>query len=203
MILDKKSQPPVTESSVNVYSIHNRNKIIILSLVGFFASQKLYFKTLYQIDFPFAVDYALGINYVYNYVKTGIFPFDEFFTGFSAHSVIFPRLITLPNVFFNAFDVANLVYLHWGLESIALFLIFLLLKRTNTKLYWLLIPISAFIYSPLQDSGFFNFGMIMWLLPPISIIGIIYLLDKKPNLKLLSSAICLAVVSTFSTIIGI
>ena len=43
----------------------------------------------------------------------------------------------------------------------------------------------------------------MWLLPPISIIGIIYLFDKKPNLKLISSSICLAVVSTFSTIIGI
>lgn len=203
MILDKKSQPPVTESSVNVYSIHNRNKIIILSLVGFFASQKLYFKTLYQIDFPLGTDFPLGINYVYNYVKTGIFPFDEFFAQYSAHQLIFPRLITLPNVFFNAFDVANLVYFHWGLESVALFLIFLLLKRTKPKLYWLLIPISAFIYSPLQDSGFFNFGMIMWLLPPISIIGIIYLLDKKPNLKLLSSTICLAVVSTFSTTVGI
>ena len=202
MILDKKSQPPVTESSINVYGISNRSKIIILSLIGFFSSQKLYFKTLYQIDFPLGIDYPLGINYVYNYVKTGVFPF-EFFAQMDAHLIIFPRLITFPNVFFNSFDVANLVYLHWGLESIALFLIFLLLKRTNQKLYWLLIPISVFIYSPLQDSGFLNFGIIMWLLPPISIICIIYLLDKKPNLKLLSSAICLAVVSTFSTTVGI
>jgi len=136
-------------------------------------------------------------------VKTGVFPFDEFLGQHSAHQLIFPKLITFPNVFFNSFDVANLYYLHWGLESIALFLIFLLLKRTNPKLYWLLIPISAFIYSPLQDSGGHLFGMIMWLLPPISIIGIIYLFDKKPNLKLISSSICLAVVSTFSTIIGI
>ena len=203
MILDKKSQPPVTESSVNVFGINNRNKIIILSLVGFFASQKLYFKALYQIDFPFGVDYSHAINYVYNYVKTGIFPFDEFFVLHGAHNLIFPRLITFPNVFFNSFDVANFVYLHWGLESIALFLIFLLLKRTNPKLYWLLIPISAFIYSPLQDSGNHLIGMIMWLLPPVSIIGIIYLLDKKPNLKLLPAAICLAIVSTFSTTVGI
>ena len=135
-------------------------------------------------------------------MKTGVFPI-EFFATLDAHNVIFPRLITFPNVFFNSFDVANLYYLHWGLESLALFLIFLLLKRTNPKLYWLLIPISAFIYSPLQDSGGHLFGMIMWLLPPVSIIGVIYLLDKKPSLKLISSSICLAIVGTFSTIIGI
>ena len=205
MIVDKKSQPQVTKSGVSVFGIDNRNKIIILALVGFFASQKFYFKTLYQINFPYGIDFSLGIDYVYTYVKTGVFPFDEFIAPFSVsvHQLIFQRLITFPNVFFNAFDVANFVYLHWGLESVALFLIFLLLKRTNPKLYWLLIPISAFIYSPLQDSGNHLIGMIMWLLPPVSIIGIIYLLDKKPSLKLLSLSICLAIASTFSTIIGI
>ena len=205
MIVDKKSQPQVTKSGVSVFCIDNRNKIIILALVGFFASQKFYFKTLYQINFPYGIDFSLGIDYVYTYVKTGVFPFDEFIAPFSVsvHQLIFQRLITFPNVFFNAFDVANFVYLHWGLESVALFLIFLLLKRTNPKLYWLLIPISAFIYSPLQDSGNHLIGMIMWLLPPVSIIGIIYLLDKKPSLKLLSLSICLAIASTFSTIIGI
>jgi len=205
VIVDKKSQPQVTKSGVSVFCIDNRNKIIILALVGFFASQKFYFKTLYQINFPYDIDFSLGIDYVYTYVKTGVFPFDEFIAPFSVsvHQLIFQRLITFPNVFFNAFDVANFVYLHWGLESVALFLIFLLLKRTNPKLYWLLIPISAFIYSPLQDSGNHLIGMIMWLLPPVSIIGIIYLLDKKPSLKLLSLSICLAIASTFSTIIGI
>ena len=202
MTLDKKSQVTATNSGVNVFGAINRNGIIILSLIGFFASQKLYFKALYQINFPYSIDFSVGVNYVYTYVKTGVFPI-EFFATLDAHNVIFPRLITFPNVFFNSFDVANLYYLHWGLESLALFLIFLLLKRTNPKLYWLLIPISAFIYSPLQDSGGHLFGMIMWLLPPVSIIGIIYLFDKKPSLKLISSSICLAVVSTFSTIIGI
>ena len=204
MIADKKSYPSVTKSGVTIFGIDNQTKIIILSLVVFFASQKLYFKALYKINFPYFIDHALGIDYVYTYVKTGIFPFDEFFLPFSdsVHQIIFPRLITFPNVFFNAFDVGNLVYLHWGLESIALLLIFLLLKRTNPKLYWLLIPISAFIFSPLQDSGNHLFGMIMWLLPPVSIIGVIYLLDKKPNLKSLPSAICLSIIATFSTIIG-
>ena len=203
MTLDKKLQVTVTNSGVNIFGAINRNGIIILSLIGFFASQKLYFKALYQINFPYSIDFSVGVNYVYTYVKTGVFPFDEFLGQFSDHLSIFPKLITFPSVFFNSFDVANLYYLHWGLESIALFLIFLLLKRTNPKLYWLLIPISAFIYSPLQDSGGHLFGMIMWLLPPVSIIGIIYLLDKKPSLKLISSSICLAIVGTFSTIIGI
>ena len=152
MISDEKSQPSVTESSSNIFSIDNRSKIIILSLIGFFASQKLYFKALYQINFPFGMDFPNGVNYVFTYVKTGVFPFAELFAPISGHIHIFPRLIAFPNIFFNSFDVANLFYLHWGLESIALFVIFLLLRRTNPKLYWLLIPVSAFIYSRFQDS---------------------------------------------------
>ena len=203
MISDKKSQPSITESSANIFSINNRSKIIILSLIVFFASQKLYFKALYQINFPFSMDFSNGINYIFTYVKTGSFPFAEFFAPISGHIHIFPRLIAFPNIFFNSFDVANLFYLHWGLESIALVVIFLLLRRTGPKLYWLLIPISAFIYSPLQDSNFWSFSIMMWLLPPVAIMGMIYLLNKGSNLKFLSSAIGLAIVSTFSVTIGI
>ena len=203
MISDKKSQPSITESSANIFSINNRSKIIILSLIVFFASQKLYFKALYQINFPFGMDFSNGINYIFTYVKTGSFPFAEFFAPISGHIHIFPRLIAFPNIFFNSFDVANLFYLHWGLESIALVVIFLLLRRTGPKLYWLLIPISAFIYSPLQDSNFWSFSIMMWLLPPVAIMGMIYLLNKGSNLKFLSSAIGLAIVSTFSVTIGI
>ena len=203
MISDKKSQPSITESSANIFSINNRSKIIILSLIVFFASQKLYFKALYQINFPFGMDFSNGINYIFTYVKTGSFPFAEFFAPISGHIHIFPRLIAFPNIFFNSFDVANLFYLHWGLESIALVVIFLLLRRTGPKLYWLLIPISAFIYSPLQDSNFWSFSIMMWLLPSVAIMGMIYLLNKGSNLKFLSSAIGLAIVSTFSVTIGI
>jgi hypothetical protein len=203
MISDKKSQPSITESSANIFSINNRSKIIILSLIVFFASQKLYFKALYQINFPFGMDFSNGINYIFTYVKTGSFPFAEFFAPISGHIHIFPRLIAFPNIFFNSFDVANLFYLHWGLESIALVVIFLLLRRTGPKLYWLLIPISAFIYSPLQDSNFWSFSIMMWLLPPVAIMGMIYLLNKGSNLKFLSSAIGLAIVSTFSVTVGI
>ena len=77
MTIEKNSGTSMTESDVNIFGINNRNKIIILSLVGFFASQKFYFKTLYQINFPYSIDAELGVNYVYNYVKTGVFPFDE------------------------------------------------------------------------------------------------------------------------------
>tara|TARA_B100001146_G_C16191991_1_gene439581 strand:- start:1233 stop:3050 length:1818 start_codon:yes stop_codon:yes gene_type:complete len=203
MISDKKSQPSITESSANIFSINNRSKIIILSLIVFFASQKLYFKALYQINFPFGMDFPNGVNYVFTYVKTGVFPFAELFAPISGHIHMFPRLIAFPNIFFNSFDVANLFYLHWGLESIALVVIFLLLRRTGPKLYWLLIPVSAFIYSPLQDSNYWSFAIMLWLLPPVAIMGMIYLLNKGSNLKFLSSAIGLAIVSTFSVTIGI
>ena len=191
-------------NTIRSFCISEKAKIvIILSVVGFFASQKLYFKILYQINFPQGMDFFNGINYLFTYVKTGVFPFGELITPISGHIHIFPRLVALPNFLFNSFDVANLFYLHWGLESITLFLIFLLLKKTSSKFYWLLIPISAFIYSPLQDSNYWSFAIILWLLPAVGITGIVYFLDKKLNLKFLAAAVGLAVVSTFSITIGI
>jgi hypothetical protein len=178
-------------------------KAVIFSLVAILALQLLYFTAIYKLNFPYSVDW-LGIAYFHEYLTTGVFPYEKIFTAYSGHYLIFPRILVLPNLLFNSYDVGNLYFLQWGLLSLTLFFIYLLVKRTDKKLYWTLIPISAFIFSPLPNSNYWAFAILLWLLPPLGVVLVTYLLDKKHlNIKLLLSAISIAIVTTFSSIIGI
>jgi len=185
-----------------LYKIFYYKNFIIFALVLFFAFQSLYFISLYKINFPYSVDHV-GINYLYDYIIYEKFPYEKFFSSYAGHFTIFPRLIVLPNLIFNSFDIINLYYIPWIVLSLSLYLIYLLLKRTDIQLYWLLIPISAFVYSPLINSNYWAFAILQWLLPPLGIITVIFLLDKKINVKTFGTSILAALCSTFSVIAGI
>lgn len=185
-----------------VEKIHRLKNILIFSLVLIFALQSLSFISIYQINFPYSMDYT-GIDYLWDYVLTGNFPLEKFFATHSGHFLIFPRLVVLPNLIFNSFDITNLYYLQWIILSFTLYFIYLLLKQTDKRLLWLLIPISGFIYSPLTNSNYWAFAILQWYLPSLGIVITVYLLQKKLNFKIFISAISSAVLATFSVIAGI
>jgi hypothetical protein len=148
------------------------------------------------------MDYT-GIDYLWDYLLTGNFPLENFFSTHSGHFLIFPRLLVLPNLILNSFDITNLFYLQWLILSLTLYFIFLLLKQTDQRLLWLLIPISCFIYSPLINSNYWAFAILQWYLPALAITIIIYLLQKKLNFKIFISSTSAAIMATFSITAGI
>ena len=88
--------------------------------------------------------------------------------------------------------------------SLTLLLLFLILKKTDTRLYWVLIPISAFIYCPIYNTGYWIFSSIMWLLVTLCIVFIVYLLNKeRTSNSIFLSSISVAIFSTFLNVIGI
>lgn len=180
----------------------NRHYKFIIFLVSFFALQSLYFISLYKINFPYSMDY-LGIDYLYDYVISGVFPYEKIFSPNNSALLIFPRLIAIPNLLFNSFDIINFYYIQWAVLSLSLYFIYLILKRTDQKLYWILIPISAFVYSPLINSNYWAFDILQWLLPSMGVIIITYLLYEKINFKIFGTAVFFAIFSTFSIIAGI
>jgi len=194
-----------SESKINliVSQKNNKKNLVILSIVGLFAFHGLYFLTFFRINFPYSVDYYL-IDYLYSYLVTGVFPLEYLFSAISGHFVIFPRLVILPNLLLNSFDVINILYFQWGISCLSLVFIFLILRKTDSRLYWLLVPISAFLFSPLTGSNYWAVIMLMWLIPQLAIIVIIYFLNKtKLNFKSILGVILAAIIATFSSTIGI
>ena len=176
-------------------------KYIIFSLVAFLSLQNLSHSIFFKINFPYSVDFTDIFTPVFNFLIK-----DEFtlLINKGIHLLIFPKLIALPNLYFNSFDVVNTLYFLWIIASLTIFVMYLILKQTDKKLIWTIIPISAFIYSPLTNSGYFMLTMLEWYSAMLGITLIIYFLNKKTiNLKIFSISIFFAIFSTFSILLGV
>jgi hypothetical protein len=160
----------------------------------------------FKLNFPFGDDNHTYSS-AYEYLSTG--SWDGFFgiteiSEYSSHLIYSLKLLALPNLIYNSFDVVNFYYLQWIIMSLTLLFLFLILKKTDKRLYWVLIPISAFIYCPIYNTGYWVFSSIMWLMVTLCIVFTVYLLNKeKITNSIFLSAISIAIFSTFFNLIGI
>ncbi len=127
---------------------------------------------------PYTIDW-MGVTYLFDYVTTGVFPYEGLLGIEADHFIIFPRLLVLPNLLLNSFDFGNMLYLQWGIMSLSVFTAYLIIRRSESRLYWVLIPIAAFVYSPLANSNYWAFIMLIWFLPSLGIFSVIWLLTNK------------------------
>ena len=192
----------MSENTAVLKYFDTNKKSIILIAISFFAIQKLFFISQYSINFPYSVDYIV-FGYLIDYLVDGGSFMQYIFSTHSEHFLIFPRLIMLPNLIFNNFDFVNSFYIQWIVLSATMAVIYLLVNKTNRAISWILIPISAFIYSPLINSEmaiWYN----QWYLPALGLVLVIYFLDsKKLNFKSFGAASSAGFLATFSCIIGI
>ena len=168
--------------------------LIIIFVVSFFSIQKLAFISFFKVNFPYSSDVPDIVFFTYDFIKFGEF---NLLDPVSGHFFVFPRLISFINLNFNSFDVNNLFYLQWVVISITIFIMYLILKQTDKKLVWVLMPISAFLYCPLASSNYYIPSMLAWLLPTLSITLIIYFLNKKTNLKNITFGTFIAIFSSY------
>ena len=189
-----------TKSINSIFQLSRKN-IIILILVGALAIQNLAFQIIFRLNFPYSIDFSDVFSPLFNQIIK-----DEFslLVNKGIHVILFPKLISYPNFYLNSFDVVNLTYLYWIVISLTLFVTYLLIRQTDRRLLWTLIPISAFLYSPLTTSGYWSVGMLAWYFPMLGIISTIYILNKKNiNSKIFASGISLTIFSAFSILIGV
>ena len=188
------------------YISENMKKIIIFLAVSFFSIHTLVYILQFRLNFPFGDDNHT-YSFAYEYLSTG--SWDGFFgiteiSAYTSHLIYSLKLLALPNLIYNSFDVVNFYYLQWIIMSLTLLLLFLILKKTDKRLYWVLIPISAFIYCPIYNTGYWIFSSIMWLMVTFCIVLTVYLLNKeKITNSIFLSSVSIAIFSTFFSLIGI
>jgi len=188
------------------YISKNRKNVIIFLAVSFFSVHTLAYILKFKLNFPFGDDnhtYSSAYEYLSTGSWGGFFGITEI-SEYSSHLIYSLKLLALPNLIYNSFDVVNFYYLQWIIMSLTLLFLFLILKKTDKRLYWVLIPISAFIYCPIYNTGYWVFSSIMWLMVTLCIVFTIYLLNKeKTTNSIFLSSISIAIFSTFFNLIGI
>ena len=183
-----------------IYGLKKKN-LIIFTLVSFIALQNLIFQITFRLNFPYSVDFTDIFTPMFNFIVKNEF---SFFINKGLHVMFFPKLISFPNLYLNSFDVVNLTYVYWIVISLTVFIMYLIIKQTDKKLIWTLIPIAAFLYSPLTSSGYFMLSMLPWYFPMLGITLIIYLFNRNTtNSKIFASSTSLAIFSTFSILLGV
>ena len=180
-----------------------QNKIIF-ACVSFFALHWIFFTWAHKINVPYSMEF-LPIEIVYNFMTTDIFQVQELFTPtLNNHILGISYLISFPNLYFNSFDVVNMHFLQFPIYAGVLFFIYLLIKKTDKKLVWILIPTSAFVFNPLASSSDNFFTAWHSIVPQLAIISVIFLFNKK-TVTITTFVICiiLGIIATFSSLWGI
>ena len=146
----------------------------------------------------------LPIMILYNFITTEVSLVQELFTPYAGHLLTSSYLISFPNLYFNSFDVVNMHFLQFPVYASVLFLTYLLIKKTDKRLLWILIPTSAFVFNPLMSSSENFFTGWHSILPQLAIILVIFLFSKK-TVTITTFVICLilGIIATFSSIWGI
>jgi len=178
-----------------------QSHLIIFLPVSFFAIHNLVFLSTFEINFPYSVDFSDQFNDIFYSITEGK---DRFFATKGFHIILFPKLISYPFLYFSNFDVTHLYYFQWIINSASLYICFLIIKQTDKKLFWTLIPISSFLYSPLTSSGYWAMSLLPWLFAMFGILLTIYLFNrKKIHLVFFNIGILAAIFSTFSIVMGV
>mgnify|MGYP001170372439 FL=1 len=179
-------------------------KKIIFSCVAFFALHWIFFIWVHKINVPYSMEF-LPITIVYDFMTTEISLVQELFTpSLNNHILGFSNLVSFPNLYFNSFDVVNMYFLEFPVYVGVLFFTYLLIKKTDRKLLWLLIPTSAFVFNPLMSSSDNFFTGWHSIVPQLAIISVIFLFNKK-TVTITTFVICiiLGIIATFSSLWGI
>ena len=183
-----------------MYNISKKNFLIFTS-ISILAIHALIFLNTFKINYPYGADNSDVFKSVFYFITENNF---TLFANKGLHLTIFPKIVAYPNLLLNSFDVGNLFYLQWIVISLTVYVLYLILKQTDKNLFWTLIPISAFLYSPLTTSGYWSATILAWLFPMLGITMIVYFLNRTPiRISTFSLSAFFAIFATFSIMIGV
>jgi len=191
-------------SQIIILKNSSYQKKIILIGTSFFALHALYFIHSFGVNIPITDEWA-WVTFA-QMVLSGE-PFWEFpqFIIYNGHGLIITNLIFLLSIVFSAWNFIYLMYFGWVLVSISVFVTFLIVKKTFPQTLWIMIPISAIMYSPIQYENFlWGFASVQLFMISATVFLSIYFLNKiNSNRFFILPAICCGIISSFSGVTGI
>lgn len=173
-------------------------------MVSMLALQTLYFIHVSGVNTPHLDDwYYVPLA---QSMKNGD-PFWEVkeFVLYADQRPIFPNLILLVNVVLTSWNVMYTLYFGWFLLALSIVPTYLILKKTDYRLIWIIIPIVAFLFNLAQYETFLMDVASRWmLLTSLGIIFSVYFINRVQFQKAaLLPAILFAIIASFSSFIGL
>jgi len=184
-----------------VYNLNQQNHVLIFLGTGFFVILALIFILNYGVNVPFWDEWNF-VGMMVSAHEGENFWEKKFFFYYNYHRPLFPNLIIISIGLLSSWNVIYEMFFGWLLLIGSIVFLYFLIKENNHQFKWLIIPISAILFSPLQYENFlWGFNSIAWFLTMFSIIASVYYLNKKKTS--LAFAVVFAVIASFSTMAGL
>lgn len=185
----------------NLFNLKEKRtkKIILLVIISSLSLQALAISVIYGQKTPLGQDDYLGMFYSYKIATGKELQFTEFVEPDGIHIPFFERIVTTSFFLIDSFQYGPPLFFTWILLNFGILAMYLILRKNDERLTWLLIPISIVIFNPLQ---YFIFGTVLHgysvVFPLVSFLFMIYFLNhdtlKTPirvGLGLVLSFICM------------
>lgn len=191
----------------NLFTIVNKNnnqKIVIFSGTAILAIHSLIFIHANSINFALSDDWVPIFAAKY-YLQNDPIWIEPIIGVGNEHVLLFYRIVMFIGLLLNSFNVQQFVYLNWGFLSIGVWIFYQILKKTDKRLTWLIIPISALIFSPKMFAVELTASIgLTWIGSFFFIVSVAGVISKE---KLTKSWFCLAIflsiMASLSSILGL
>jgi hypothetical protein len=174
----------------------SKNKIILLS-VSILAAQALYVIFTFGFGHP-APDEIQMVSSIKLFLEGGSWWNDEWFLQHFEHRIFLSHFIFFISAAIDAGNTLHLMYLGWFFFALCIIPLYLLLKKIDEKLTWLIIPISYFIFNLGQTTCLtWSICSISWSLTSLLIISTIFFISKieQTRIALILAIVCATAVS--------
>ncbi len=177
-------------------------KTIIFSAVLIFAIHALISIILYSKNFPISDDWPSV--FLTLYYQAGDPWFTYAFNPVNEGFPIFRNAVMIFGYLLNSFNVQQFMYLNWGFLSASVIIFYTILKKTDERLIWIIIPIAAFVFSPKMVSTNFTASIgLVWIGTFFFLVVVIGIFSKQNLSKFwFSTAIIVSVIATFTSALG-
>ena len=155
------------------------------------------------MNFPFSDDWE-GVYAAIFFQQQNPLWIDTILQFGNEHLLIVYRILMMFIFSINSYNVIHINILSWGLLVSSLILLYHILKKTDSRLVWLIIPISALIFNPKVFTGTIvaSYGLV-WNITFFFVFCLITVfLKEKISKKWFFVAIIIATLSSFSSVLG-
>jgi hypothetical protein len=191
----------------NLFTVLNENnnkRILIFTCTSILAIHSLIFIHSNSVNFALSDDWAAVFAATY-YLQNDPAWIDPIITFGNEHVLLFYRIVMFVGLLLNSFNIQQFAYLNWGFLSIGVWIFYQILKKTDNRLTWLIIPISALMFSPKMIWTELSASIgLTWVGTFFFIVSVVGVTSKEKLTKTwFCLAIFLAIVASLSSILGL
>ncbi|WP_428324011.1 hypothetical protein [Nitrosopumilus sp.] len=179
------------------------NSIIVIPSVFAFSIYFLIELFIFGVNFPRADDWSAVFAAIYFQQNDPVWV-DAIFDVGNEHLLFSYRLLMMSIFLLNSYNVFHITILNWGLLTASILVFYYILKRTDSRLVWLLIPISAFVFNPkiIHGSIVGSVGLVWNLTFFLNVLTIAILTKEKISNYWFLLAIFAAITASFTSALG-